>query len=197
MACGRSVQRHKEEGWEIFFWTNNKSYIPHTVAFMEGLLGKPTLEIGAHIKNVTRPISEVVDFKPKTVDQLGNKVDFAKYLVLEEFGGLLIDFDWLVNKPLTHNLLSRYDVILPNNGENYFLACASHHPILINLIDAYEADTVCSEGNPPRAFVNFTRAYGKNSASLFWLNTNIEILCDHPDYFGLDLQFGSWRKAIA
>lgn len=49
----RSIQEHKEQGWEIFFWTNDKALIPHTVHFMESL-GVPTLEMGQYVKNITR-----------------------------------------------------------------------------------------------------------------------------------------------
>lgn len=184
----RSVQKHKEQGWEIFLWTNNKAYIPHTAHFMENL-GVPTLEIGQYIKNVTRPINEVTNFKPQTSTQSGNMVDLAKYLVAEEVGGLSIDFDWLINKPLTDELLSRYDAITVGGGENYFFAFAPHHRSLISLIDSYDRDRECMWGTPDN-FYQATREHAKNT---LFLGSRCGVVNDQKDIFGIDLHIGSWR----
>ena len=88
------------------------------------------------ISNLTASLqSDDIGGSPPTFEHLHQKVDYARYVILHQLGGVYVDMDVVIYKPFDTLLeeYSAYEVIISKANGNFFenmLACGS--PVCIN-----------------------------------------------------------------
>ena len=147
------------DDWEIVLWTNSKELIPKTV---EALVNtriqiKELSEIGQPLKSFNGASEIIHPLKPPsfferwfgdvpTIDQcvslfkdfdykglyFGDIIDFARYCIIYNYGGLSHDVNFIPYKKIDDFILSKVSAILTR--ENFYFAFKQGHPMMQKMV---------------------------------------------------------------
>ena len=150
-----------------------------------------------------------------------SKADFWRYCVLYKNGGVYLDMDSVILKPLNELIKTDDKCLITREGNpgifnNWFMIFEKNHPILLktiekccfNIINKISTD-VCYITGPAGPFtdsINDTLIplYGKNTHLYFESDTNLNNVFDNDKisikcrFFGIDMnEFASWKHCYS
>ncbi len=135
--------------WKIYIWTNNPMSIPSEISSNNRIIIKSYYdEFPLH-----RDLFQKLSIAVKTLSPLS---DLVRYLVLAKFGGLYLDTDYRLCKPID-KLIESFDFVIGMESRDFaaggFIASAPEHPIVLYMIE-----TIVKNLNPETAENHVKRA---------------------------------------
>lgn len=123
-----------QDFWVHYIWVNNIDLVPETITMF-----KKNNVIVQQISeaNFTKKEIGLLDFYTQE-QNYGKATDFARYLILEKFGGLHMDNDVEILSDYPTNLHQVFNLIISESDgtqfANAFIASSPHHPVLKNAL---------------------------------------------------------------
>ncbi|MCH9753965.1 MAG: hypothetical protein K0T99_03605 [Alphaproteobacteria bacterium] len=181
------------EGWEINFWTNDRGLIPESVSLLEsvGVNVRSFYELAeeGHKNHDVLEFIKTCDFETlRKIGSVGAFVDFIKYLVIYNEGGVSVDLNFAVKNKITDECLKSKMIIL-DNVENYFFASVSKNPYVETLLNSFSIDR-CQESE------------GNSYTALYWTNflytaANLVLKKSVNPYLNIDVFYSKDNRFVS
>ena len=137
-ASGNYFDYNKEDLLHKIFWINDEALYPNTIATLK------SFNVDIRNINALKDLVPNIDLVHSNIDnkKYGAMIDYLKYEVVKNFGGVALDLNFNIITTKLSQLLDAYSFIGATTqkrgeitSENYFLAAHAKHPILNAMSD--------------------------------------------------------------